>query len=285
MQIRKNTCDASERRFLCDNSSKSILDTLKPSQIWNGCASQEGVAEIKSEANNCCSYGFRSLNGKRNTNVTQRTNMEKANLAFSETCSSKDIFESLYSVYTQILNWGLKLDRRASNRDRSNRSAKAARGFDLGLLKTVASDLVGFEYRPLFKSQSWTLWEQDSIEAIWEVSVKESIPVKSWMSSAYWWEDTVLFWFDWSEFLTFATGDMKRTKSSGLRTEPLGTPVSLVTNQFSKGWAAVEFWEFHKKEGQIFPLSPLPSPSLPSLPLPSLPLPSNSWAVWTMQTM
>ena len=33
----------------------------------------------------------------------------------------------------------------------------------------------------------------------------------------------MLFWFDWSEFITFAIGDMKRTKSSGPRTEPWGT--------------------------------------------------------------
>ena len=48
MQIRKDRCDVAEPRFLCDNSSKSILETLKASQIWNGCASQERVAEIKS---------------------------------------------------------------------------------------------------------------------------------------------------------------------------------------------------------------------------------------------
>ena len=33
MQIRKDRCDVAEPRFLCDNSSKSILDTLKASQI------------------------------------------------------------------------------------------------------------------------------------------------------------------------------------------------------------------------------------------------------------
>ena len=38
----------------------------------------------------------------------------------------------------------------------------------------------------------------------------------------------MLFWFDWSEFMTFAIGDMERTKSSGPRTEPWGTPVSMV---------------------------------------------------------
>ena len=35
MQIRKDRCDVAEPRFFCDNSSKSILDKLKASQIWN----------------------------------------------------------------------------------------------------------------------------------------------------------------------------------------------------------------------------------------------------------
>ena len=39
MQIRKDKCDVAEPRFLGDNSSKSILETLNASQIWNGCAS------------------------------------------------------------------------------------------------------------------------------------------------------------------------------------------------------------------------------------------------------
>ena len=42
---------------------------------------QERVAEIKSGANYCCSYGFRSLGSKRSTNVTQGTNMEITSLA------------------------------------------------------------------------------------------------------------------------------------------------------------------------------------------------------------
>ena len=33
MQIRKNRCDVAEPRFLCDHSSKSVLDPLKASQI------------------------------------------------------------------------------------------------------------------------------------------------------------------------------------------------------------------------------------------------------------
>ena len=74
MQIQKNRCDVAEPRFLGDNSSKSILDTLKASQIRNGCAGQERVAGIKSLAEYRCSYGFRSLSSKISTNVTQGTN-------------------------------------------------------------------------------------------------------------------------------------------------------------------------------------------------------------------
>jgi hypothetical protein len=54
-----------EPRFLCDHPSKSVLDTLKASQIRNGCASQERIAEIRSGANYCCSYGYGSLSSER----------------------------------------------------------------------------------------------------------------------------------------------------------------------------------------------------------------------------
>ena len=122
MQIRKNRCDVAEPRFLCNHSSKSILDTLKASEIWNGCASQKRVAIIKSRANYCYSYGFRSLSSKRSTNVTQRTNMEKTGL----TCFRHLLIKGHFWVKlnTQIFNWCLKLNRRASNRDRSNRQPK-----------------------------------------------------------------------------------------------------------------------------------------------------------------
>ena len=33
MQIRKNRCDVAETRFFCDHLSKSILETLKASQM------------------------------------------------------------------------------------------------------------------------------------------------------------------------------------------------------------------------------------------------------------
>ena len=74
MQIKENRCDVA-------GPSKSVLDTLKASQIRNGCASQERIAEIKSGANYCCSYGFGSISSERSPNVTQRTNMEITNFA------------------------------------------------------------------------------------------------------------------------------------------------------------------------------------------------------------
>ena len=46
-------------------------------------------------------------------------------------------------------------------------SAKASRGLDLGLKNAMALDLDGLRWRPLFRSQLWTLWVQDSIEATW----------------------------------------------------------------------------------------------------------------------
>ena len=51
MQIRKNRCNVAEPRFLCNHSSEGILNMLKASEIWNGCASQERVAIIKSRDN------------------------------------------------------------------------------------------------------------------------------------------------------------------------------------------------------------------------------------------
>ena len=41
MQIRENRRNVAEPRFLCDNSSKSILNTLKASQI----SESEGESE------------------------------------------------------------------------------------------------------------------------------------------------------------------------------------------------------------------------------------------------
>ena len=57
--------------------------------------------------------------------------------------------------------------------------AKDSRGLDLGLKKAMASDLDGLRWRPLFRSQLWTLWVQDSIEATWCASVDKLVPIYS----------------------------------------------------------------------------------------------------------
>ena len=110
MQIRKNRCDATELRFFGNHSSKNILYKLRASQIWNGCASQERIAEIKWWTNYCCSYGFRSLSSKRSPKVMQSTNMEKRSLA----CLRHLLIKAYGSVKVniQIFNWFNKLDRR-----------------------------------------------------------------------------------------------------------------------------------------------------------------------------
>ena len=133
MQIRENRRNVAEPRILCDNSSKSILNTLKVSQIWNGCASQERVAEIKSGANYCCSYGFWSLNSKRSTNVTEGANMEITSLA----CFGHLLIKGHFwvKVNTQILNWCLKLNWRASNRDCFNWFRQSSKRLGSGVVK------------------------------------------------------------------------------------------------------------------------------------------------------
>ena len=110
-------------------------------------------------------------------------------------------------------------------------SAKATSGFDLGFERALASDFDGLRWRPLFKSQSWTLWVLDSIEAIWAASVEEFAPMYSWVSSAYWWKDTIplLFWMSGMNPIASTTGEMNKTKRRGPRTEPCGTPVNEVS--------------------------------------------------------
>ena len=102
-------------------------------------------------------------------------------------------------------------------------SAKDSRGLDLGLKKAMASDLDGLRWRPLFRSQSWTLWVQDSIEATWCSSVDKLVPRYSWVSSAYWWKDTMLLVvFDWSGFMTLVTGDNEENKKKWAKDRALG---------------------------------------------------------------
>ena len=91
-------------------------------------------------------------------------------------------------------------------------SAKATSGFDLGLERAMASDLDELRWRPLFKSQSWTLWVHDSIDAIWAISVDEFAPIYSWVSSTYWWKDTIslLFWVSGMSPITSERGYLSK---------------------------------------------------------------------------
>ena len=94
MQIRKNRCDATELRFLGDHSSKSILNKLKASQIWNRCASQERVAEIKSGANYSAAIVLEASVVREARMWHNAQIWKKQALHVSDTCLSKDIVES-----------------------------------------------------------------------------------------------------------------------------------------------------------------------------------------------
>ena len=163
----------------------------------------------------------------RDERMWRRARMWKYDaLQISETCLSKDIWESRKTPRLFIDDWSLMGD--PATVMVWTDLAKAASGFDMGLEKAMASDLDGLRWRPLFKSQSWTLWVHTSIEAIWVASVEELAPMYSWVSSAYWWKDTIplLFWMSELSPITSATGEMNKTKRRGPRTEPCGTPVS-----------------------------------------------------------
>ena len=53
------------------------------------------------------------------------------------------------------------------------------------------------------------------------------VPIWSWVSSAYWWKESVVLLFDNSEldWMTLEIGDINKTYRRGSKTEPCGTPV------------------------------------------------------------
>ena len=69
----------------------------------------------------------------RSMNVTQRTNMDKTGL----TCFRHLLVKGHFwvKVNTQIFNGCLKLNRKASNRDRSNRLSQGSKRFGSGVVK------------------------------------------------------------------------------------------------------------------------------------------------------
>ena len=182
MQIRENRRNVAEPRFLRDNSSESILNTLKASQIWNGCASQERVAEIKSGANYYCSYGFWSLNSKRSTNVTEGANMEITSLA----CFGHLLIKGHFwvKVNTQILNWCLKLNWRANNRDRSNWLRQSSKRLGSGVVKDDGLWLGRVQMKTviqepvMYSLSAWFNWSNLSSQH-WRVSTYIKLSVVS----------------------------------------------------------------------------------------------------------
>ena len=132
------------------------------------------IAKIKSGANYCCSYGFGSLSSERSPNVTQRTNMEITSLACFRHLLIKG--HCWVKLNTQILINDCSLIGEPATETVPILSQSSKR-FGSGVVKSNGLWLGWFKWRPLFKSQSWTLWEQDSIEAIWEVSVDELVPM------------------------------------------------------------------------------------------------------------
>ena len=116
MQIWENGSDVAEPMFLCDNSSDRVFWTRwRRVRFETDVPAQERVAEIKSGANYCCSYGFWRLNSERSPNVTEGANMELTSLA----CFGHLLIKGHFwvKVNTQILNWCLKLNWTASNLD------------------------------------------------------------------------------------------------------------------------------------------------------------------------
>ena len=62
MQIRKNRCDVAEPRFFVRQLEQEYSGHAEGKSDLKGYhVSQERVAEIKSIAKDCCSYGFRNL--------------------------------------------------------------------------------------------------------------------------------------------------------------------------------------------------------------------------------
>ena len=82
----------------------------------------------------------------------------------------------------------------------------------------MESDLEGLRWRPLFKSQSWTLWVHESIAATWAASVEVSLSV---ITVRYLWKDTIpfLLWMSRLSPLTSTIGEMNKTEGRGQRTE------------------------------------------------------------------
>ena len=225
VEISKNRRNVEKARFLGNDPSKCVLNKLQASQIRNRCASTKIVTVIEPRAHYRRSNCLASLSGEGRSNVTECVNVKVRCLA----CFG-DLFVKRHlrvKMNTQIFDWWLELDEPATEMDLVN-SAKASTGSDLGLKKAMASDLDGLRWRPLFRSQLWTLWVQDSIEATWCTSVEAFVPIYSWVSSAYWWKEHQVAGFWQVRIYYFGNRWYEKNKKKWPRTEPWVTPVDIV---------------------------------------------------------
>ena len=81
------------------------------------------------------------------------------------------------------------------------------------------SDLDGFRHSPLLVNQSWRAMVHRLRRSADNSSSPARMPMYSWVSSAYWWNDTP------NELITWAMGEVKRLKRFGPSTLPCGTPM------------------------------------------------------------
>ena len=81
-------------RLLCNNSSKGILNHLKASKIWCGHTCKKRITIVEPRADYCHGYCFCCFSGQRWTNLRRARRWMYDELQISETCLSKDIWES-----------------------------------------------------------------------------------------------------------------------------------------------------------------------------------------------
>ena len=76
VQAGQNWRDVAVPRLLCNNSSKGVLNQLKASKIWCGCACKKRITVVKARADYCHGHRFCCFGGQGWTNVSQSPNMK-----------------------------------------------------------------------------------------------------------------------------------------------------------------------------------------------------------------
>ena len=95
VQAGQNWRDVAVPRLLCNNSSKGVLNQLKASKIWCGRASKKRITIVKAWTDYCHGHCFCWASVVRDKRMCPRARMWKYDaLQISETCLSKDIWES-----------------------------------------------------------------------------------------------------------------------------------------------------------------------------------------------